>query len=289
MESGLIDLLSLILPFIFAFAAFAAAYFVPETVLKQSVFVEFAMILVRLITFDHPAISKYRSKIARTVFVATGIICLIYPSIRDYSKFFPARFSIEVFFDDEGLSRALNRFSAEDQKTLKIDSDWKTKRASYFSRLNSDLLNAKINFQFLTARAMTIGKGEGTIRAVKIGWVSQNYKITEATGTLLFETPSAGTIDVRSLKTGYDLIETDAAYVTQSGFTVFYPHSFVVHPEFRQYINLSPTNKTFHHILMAATSISVPLFELQQTVYLTAGEEGEGNIPIGYAILSPHN
>jgi hypothetical protein len=252
MNDGVLLVVYLLLPLIFAFMAYAAAYFVPIKALEENLFVDLLAIIFRIFAFDHAAISQFRGIFSRGLLIALGTGCLLYPAIRDYSSFFSSRFSIEVFFDQAGLDRALDTLNNQTLKQLNLESDWRSRRPKYFDRLNRELLAAGVNFQFLIRDPMTVGNGNGVVKIRKISWLFQEYKITEANGSLSFRTGDVGD-DTPSLLTGYNIVPSSTNYIKQPAFSVYFPHSILSWLEFRQFVHLTPTNKTVGSDLIAAT------------------------------------
>ncbi len=288
MNNGIIFLIWIFSPFIFAIFSFVAALAVPAKRLEKNILVELVILLFRFVAFDHKAISEYRGTIARGLFIALGFAFLLYPTVRDYSSFIPSRFSMEIFFDQIGLDNVLGRLDKESLRQLNLENDWISQRAAYFDRLNHHLLDNRINFEFLIQGPATVGTGSGIFKVAKVSLYSQKYKIMDASGTILFRTPGIGGDDAPTLLTGYKLVESADSYLDENPFSVYRTHSILAKPEFSQFVRLTPTNITFDRILVAATFISVPLFSIDQTIYLAHEKNGK-NIPIGYAIIAPED
>lgn len=84
---------------------------------------------------------------------------------------------MEVFFDDEGVDRALAQFSRVEVQNLKVNENWRAGKKEYLSLLNEEL-QKRVNspFRFEGTRGAVHSKGEAYFEVKKVkGWGWQKY------------------------------------------------------------------------------------------------------------------
>ena len=229
--------------------------------------------------------------IVRCFLILLACYSLLYAAFRDYSRFFPQHFKLDVFFDLQGLVTVMNTFSPYELRSLQLSNRWKDERSRYFETLNRELRQKDLDFEFRPERGGTSGIGDGTIRLKKLNQMAlgaQHYKVTEAKGYMSFETERREDGKLLKLTTEYEVAHANTSVVTASARDIIMRRSIIIKPEFKQLIMLSPTTKTTHSFLvMAATKVRLwPRFGIGDTIYLIADPSG-GNVPIGYAQYSP--
>jgi hypothetical protein len=226
-----------------------------------------------------------RPQFARASLLFVGLVCFVIPAFRDYSIYFPQDFTIDVFFDDIGLDKAVAELNKVSQ--LSLADNWHTQKIEYFKRLNEQLQEKGITFRFETGRGITVGIGYGSFRAKMTDrWGIQRYRVVEAKGNVKFSTRVLPAGAVQNISTEYELVKTEANDIEPSLKDIYFGRDIVIKPEFYQIITLSQTDRPYNHILTTATRVRIwPAIDIGRTVYLS--KEGDKYVPVGYAIYTP--
>jgi hypothetical protein len=217
--------------------------------------------------------------------VAASVVCAVGVAFRDYSEFFPKRFGITVYFDNQGIQDVLNKYSSKELKRLNLMTAWEPEKEAYFKRLNQKLESGGFNFRFSNGYPPTLGSGQGTLAGEKVKrWGFQKYKIVEGSGNLSFETRA----QPLHLRTTYELADSRGNDVEAGMLDVFLMRPMMIMPEFHQVFHRTiEAQDEFDHILVTATKIKfLPIIDLGSTLYLYPQENGF-RIPIGYAVYGP--
>jgi hypothetical protein len=174
-----IDLLSLYWPVLVAILCLIIVAF-PQTVFEKSG-------LVRISLFDFLSIEQGLHKsFVRLLAFAFACSILAVPAFRDYSRFFPESLKVTVFFDDQGIERALESLQPSDLVRLSLAPDWQRRRRNYLAKINEDLKNIAIPFSFSDVPGQTSATGELKFKVQAIDkWGAQLYRIVEARGSLV--------------------------------------------------------------------------------------------------------
>jgi hypothetical protein len=218
----------------------------------------------------------------------SAVILLVYAGIRDYSAFFPQRFKIKVYFDNEGLTEVLQGFDSRQLAKLNLCKDWQAAKETYFTNLNSKLANAGFAFRFSSLDGSTSGNGKGEIKGRLVArWGLQKYKIVDGSGDMMFVTPVSNK-DPLQLITKYKLSDSRANELEVALLDIYRMRPIVIMPEFIQMIHRTAEAKgEFDHVLCTATRITfLPIIDIGTTVYLQKQADGT-RVPIGYAIYEP--
>ena len=225
--------------------------------------------------------------------IALGVsaaLLFIYLGIRDYSRFFPQRFNVKVYFDNDGVTEALQTFDSREIVKLNLLKDWKAAKEAYFNNLNSKLAEAGFSFRFSDANGSTSGGGTGILKARLVErWGLQKYKILEGSGDLLFVTPVSNKEPLQ-LITKYKLSNSRANDFEVPLSDVYRMKPIVIMPEFNQVIHRTADAKgEFDHVLCTATKIKfLPVIDIGKTIYLLKQPDGV-RVPIGYCIYEPES
>jgi hypothetical protein len=220
--------------------------------------------------------------IIRLVLILAAFVFLAVPAFRDYTRYFPKRMGMSVFFDDDGVKSALKQLEPE-VVVLNIRKDWVNDKARYLEKLNREaqrLLGS--DFRFDATRGELHSRGEVLFEVTKIdGW--QNYHITKAFGWL---DHSFEAIRERPpLRSEFELKETGANSLHASLSDIYLNWSKIMRPEFDQKLRLSPGRPAYHHTVIAVTKVTFfPLPDVGRTVYFIHVEKSSELVPIGYAI-----
>lgn len=223
----------------------------------------------------------------RIILATSAFALIVYLGIRDYSRFFPQRFNIKVYFDDDGIVKALQEFDTSEISKLNLVNDWKSSKIKYFENLNARLSEASFSFRFRHVDGSTSGSGHGTLKARLLDrWGVQKYKIMDGHGQLTFVNiaPRSGTTQ---LFTGYKLLDSRANDLKVALSDIYTMKPIILMPEFKQVIHRTAEAEEFDHILCTATKIRfLPIIDLGTTIYMFKQDDGL-RVPIGYAIYEP--
>jgi hypothetical protein len=225
--------------------------------------------------------------LVRIVLVFVAGVLLASLAVRDYSQFFPQRFNVKVFFDEEGIDKTLRQFTDDEATSLRLASDWQTARRKYFQDMNARLAAKQLSFRFQIDDGLTNGSGVGELKGRLLDrWGFQKYRLSEGGGRLTFATTVAGGRPTQ-LFTSYSLLDTNLNEIEVSLADIYLLRPIVIMPEFKQMIYLTAEEELVDHILATATKIKfAPFVDIGWTLYLYKQSDG-WRVPIGYAIYDP--
>jgi hypothetical protein len=221
----------------------------------------------------------------RIIFIVAALLFLLVPAFRDYSTFFPDRFKMNIYFDDEGIKTVLQSLTADEVATLRIAPDWPTQKAAYFRDINSQLTGAGVHFQFSPTGKGTTTIGETTFKVVKLDWGIQEYEVIESHGTLQHSTlKSDNSID--EMVSDIDLLDTSGRMINASFKDTFFDWGKLIEPEYKQVFRTDPNHQVVKDTLIAATRVWMfPYIDIGRTIYMQTEASGD-RVPIGYAVYS---
>lgn len=274
-----IDLFSLYWPLLAAALCLIVVAF-PQTVFEKSG-------LLRISLFDFVSIEHGLHKnLVRLIAFVIACCLLTVPAFRDYSRFFPESLKVTVFFDDEGIKRALESLPSHDLVRLSLAPDWQLRRRNYLAKINDDLKKLAIPFSFSDVPGQTSATGELKFKVQAIDkWGAQLYRIVEAKGSLVHTTETPGTEQYRIISE-YELVNSEGSIIDGSIKDVYLNHGMMILPVFKQLYRVSLAKEAFHHSLIAATRINVfPYIDISKTIYLLQDFDGL-SIPIAYGNYS---
>ena len=286
MIKNLINELLLIWPGLLALILLAAVV-MPKPFFKEVIkWIDAAFNFLKLAgVWDQvPPVAKRNPRLFFLVLAILFIICIPF---RNYAGFFPQDFTIDVFFDETGISNVLKEFTGEELKQLNLDANWPSSRKTYFNRLDQELKKRGFNFEFGKPDGIILGAGKGNIRAIPIdGWAFQTYSIVEAGGAITLSRNEPPAEPLR-LFTFYTLRPSGANQIALNITDIYLMTPLVIMPEFDQSVYLNPTQPYTEHVLIAATKLRfLPIIQLGRTLYLYTQSDGS-RIPVGYAIYKP--
>jgi hypothetical protein len=281
--TGLIDsqvwtLIELVLPVVVAAAAVVLALF-PRLLPERSLKCHFP--LLDLISIDREISTRV---LAQAVLVLLAVGAISVPAFRDYSRFFPARMQMTVFFDDEGLGKALAQFTPLELDTLKVKANWIADKTAHFEMLNREIRRLLgVALRFDTRRGAMHSSGEVLFEVKRVGgW--QRYRIVQAKGSLVhsFETPQTHML---SLASEFQLLESEGSFLRASLADIYLRYTKILQPEFKQIIRLRADRELYHHSVVAVTKVRFfPIVDIGDTVYFVRKGDPAELVPIGYAV-----
>ncbi|MFC2075445.1 hypothetical protein ACFLT7_00015 [candidate division KSB1 bacterium] len=218
--------------------------------------------------------------------IAMFLMCI--PAFRDYSKFFPSRYEVEVFFDNDGLIKATKQFTREELAVFNIPEDWYRIKAHYFDSLNSAFRRSvKLKSFFGTAGEKVYGEGELKIDAAKIaGW--QKYHVADAEVTVgLYSVSQKG--EKKQVLTKLAMKKTSNNYIALQFSDIYYKFVKIFEPEFNPVDRLDLKNDRIeYNSLIVITKLRFfPVLRLSESVIFIRDVERKRMIPVGYAIYRP--
>lgn len=267
-------------PVLVAVSCFGLCYVVGEHNLGGSVQLP---LLIGPIGVDYVVNSRDAAQFG---LVAMGSFFFIFPIWRNYSPFFPKRYGMQVYFDDEGIYDTLNQFSKKEQERLAIDLNWPDKKAKYLRALSDDVQTTiGAGFRFDPTSGALHSHGETSFVVKKIRGGVQVYRIVEAEGTLVHNWVQGGRTMV--LRSEFRLTETPANIIRARS-ELFIRGATAIAPIFRQTFWPSPTSgETIHHRLTVVSKIWIfPYIKVGRSLYLRQSGD-QPAFPVGYAIYEP--
>jgi hypothetical protein len=235
-----------------------------------------------------------RTFIFRCLVVVLALLSFAYPAFRDYSQFFPTTYQMEAFFDDDGISKSLARFSQEEVTSLGILTDWPEKKRQYFKRIN-EIVTQQLGIPgFFSSKSEYIySKGETKFVVEKVQGTWQQYYIKEAWGDLAHFVEQPGRKPA-TFKSKFKLLRSGGDHISVSIADIYLHFSKILKPQFQQYAVLAATPKSerilYDHCLYAVTKIRFfPVNDIGNTIYcINIGtSQNQRLVPIGYCVYIP--
>jgi hypothetical protein len=214
--------------------------------------------------------------------IIAGVVVLWIQGQRDYSAFFPDHFKVAAYFDDDGISESLKEFSLAETQAIRLASDWRQRKSSYFKMVNADLAENKVDFAF---KPETIARGEMTFRVRKIGWGTQKYEVTESKGFIEHSVLMSDN-SVRRIGFQFEIVMDAHHFIEGTLKDVYLKYYVVITPKYKQVYRISPSREIYHHSVMCVTKLRFfPYINIGRTVYFRTDEDGM-RYPIGYGVYS---
>lgn len=208
----------------------------------------------------------------------------------DFSRFFPDRLRMDVFYDEEGIKDSLAAFSQDELGAVGVDPEWRTAQLEYYNEVAKSIaalgqeVNGSGKDMVAVLREASHARGETTFKLERVGPFS--YVIVESRGHLDHVVDMAGRKEVR-FRTSFELRESPYNHVRPGWRQLFLRHEIVVRPEFRQVLapeGYSGEQVPIHHVVIGMTKVQLLLIpEFGNTVYLWKRPLG-GAVPVAYAV-----
>lgn len=223
-----------------------------------------------------------------------SLASLSYTAFRDYSKFFPSTYEMEVFFDDKGIEQSFQVFSPDEYENLKIDKDWKKKKMEYLSKLNKAAIEKLGISDFFNLSGKYVhSKGQSNFFVEKSKGVWQQYHIKEAYGDLTHFVEQPGQ-PKKQIKSKFELLNSSDNYISLELADIYVKFVKIMKPQFKQYAvlgtSMSGDRTLYHHCIVTITKIRFfPIVNFGNTIYCIQSNDRSGVrlVPIGYAVYSP--
>lgn len=218
--------------------------------------------------------------------------CFAYSLSIDFSRYFPRRFAMDVYFDLKGIKRTLRLFSEHELGDLKPPDNWEARISVYDSEVVDGLngLWAKRGTQNAPllesmGRDLLHAHGEGTLDVKRLRWLV--YKVTAGSGflQLVLENRNRPVFRFRS---EYYLRDTGVNHVRPKLLELAPAPTVVLRPEFKQVFQIEQGGEDapFDHVVVATTKVRLlPTPSFSDTIYLWRDPAGN-TVPVAYAIYS---
>jgi len=223
--------------------------------------------------------------IQKIILIALSIASLTAYLFYDFSKYFPQKLKMEVYFDNDGIVKCLSLFSTKELDKLNIlYSDYEKHQLEYYELINKEARKL-LKMEFFTINNKDIhSEGETSIIVDKVAGI-HNYHIKESKGELkqIVEKPKS---EIKYFYTFFEKHHTAADKLTPSFNDIFIKNRVILKPRFKQIItvNIKSYGKKFDHVLGGYTIIKLfPYPRFSNTLYLLE-VDSVGLIPIGYAV-----
>ena len=226
----------------------------------------------------------------RVVLGITALCFLLLPAFKDYSRFFPTNYMMDIFFDDRGIEKSLEVYTEDELDALRIAKDWKKQKKAYLQNLTKDISTyIGIEDFFSKGPENVHSTGQTTFIVDKVeGW--QKYYIREAVGALKHELEIPNNKPPKTFHSSFQLLMSADSYIEASLQDIYFRWTKILKPHFKQIATLTPDggNTIYHHNLIAYIKIRFfPIANIGNTTYLVEGAEKDTFVPIGYAIYKP--
>jgi len=221
------------------------------------------------------------------IVLATGAAAILSSyGFYDYAQFFPTHFKMDVFFDDRGLSDAVNDLSAAERTRLKIIEDFQSRKAEYFAAVDQQVRSLlKIDEFYNTSNGVLHSTGETSFVVESAsGW--QRYHISEARGELTHTLEIPGQPELRLL-TIFERLTSSDDYFNVHIVDILWRWGTVLRPRFKQLLTFDRAtvgSGTFRVAVVGVTKVEIfPWPKINRTVYC-ADVPNVGLVPIAYAV-----
>ena len=223
--------------------------------------------------------------VVRIALTTVALLSLTILSFSDFSKFFPSRLSMEVFFDQAGIEESLKDFDQQEILQLGIPESYEHLQRRYFAALDEQSKSV-LGFEvgFADARQHIFSSGETTF-VVNTARGYQRYHIASSEGRLNHSIEQPG-IPPLKFSTTFEKRNSRDDYFQGSVGKGLRGEGFMFRPLFKQIQaeGVTSIRTEFHHAVVGATKIYVyPFPRISNTVYLADFGE-EGLVPVAYAV-----
>ena len=224
--------------------------------------------------------------LCRLILVGLSLTCFYYYLVFDFSSFFPSRYEMDVFYDEEGINNALSQFTEDELEEIGFSGYDKNIANSYYENIDKKI-NSLLNYQgFFTAKdGIVRSHGKSNLEVTKnSGFHKYHIKELEGEATHILERPNTGN---KSVKSYFKLMPTSYDHFNPSFSDMFIKRRIILQPRFKQIF--AEDNRSdgilFDHVVVGLTRVvlfPVPVFN--SAVYFYKASNGKF-VPIAYAVL----
>lgn len=228
----------------------------------------------------------------RAIAAAVALSCFAFALSIDFSRYFPRRLAMDVYFDPKGIKRTLRTFAAAELLDVNPPADWESKIAAYDSDvvagLNALWANRGVpNAPTLASmgRDLLHAHGETLLVVNRLGWLL--YKVATGQGhlSLVLENKDRPVFRFRS---EFYLRDTGDNHIRPRLRDLLRSPTVILRPEFKQIFQIEQggADAPFDHRVVAVTKIRLlPTPSFSDTLYLWRSAD-ESTVPVAYAIYS---
>ncbi len=228
----------------------------------------------------------------RLITFTVGLTCFAFALSIDFSKHFPRRLAMDVYFDPKGIKRTLRSFSEKELADLAPPEGWENRISRYDSEVVAGLnaLWANRGTQNPPSlenmgRDLLHANGETTLVVQRSAWLL--YKVTGGGGylNLVLENRDRPVFRFRS---EFHLRDTGENYLRPKLLDLVSSPAVMLRPEFKQVFQIEQggVDAPFDHRVSALTKVRLlPTPSFSDTLYLWRDHDGT-NVPVAYAIYS---
>lgn len=224
----------------------------------------------------------------RIVITVLSVISFAYPAFRNYSDLFPDFFSMKVFFDDKGISKAIEQFDDRDLARFNLVENWTPEKKKYFEIIESKLKNNHIpgpsGFRFSDPSYNVFSSGNTEFKVRKVAGF-QKYRIVSAGGSVEHCCEKAGEVTYKA-SSEFELMSSSQNLISIKLWDMYLPTGWThtLSPKFKQIFKNSEGERCWDHTLIAITKIRYfPVPSIGKTLYLYQPDLLDPNVvPICY-------
>jgi hypothetical protein len=229
---------------------------------------------------------------ARFAVAVLGVSLIGFGASADFSRFFPNKLRMDIYFDQNGIERELTRFTPDERLLLGLAPEpWDAYQGAYVSDMKQHLameIGSSTASPILDTlgitRANTHGRGQTSFVVEREGLF--RYRIVASEGEMLVVADVPNRM-LRPAKTIFTLTDSPMNHLRPTPLQLLGIRDLVLMPRFKQIIRLSNAATDiapFDHMVLGVTKVSVlPAPQFGSTVYLLELSDGQ-RVPIGYAI-----
>ena len=280
-------------PMLVGIVRLALAAFSPQIVpAGQRVDLEFGL-QVGLLGLKVPLATWLENAFAiRLTIGLIGVISIAFALSIDFSRHFPRRLLMDVYFDTKGISRTLRAFSERELADLRPPADWETRVARYDAEVVAGLNSLWSSRGIADAPALeNMGRdllhaqGETTIVVQRASWLL--YRVVSGKGQLLLSLENRDR-PVFKFRSEFYLRDTGDNYLRPGLLDLARSPTVMLRPEFKQVFKIEQggADAPFDHRVAAVTKVRLlPTPSFSDTLYLWRDAD-EALVPVAYAIYS---
>lgn len=237
---------------------------------------------VPFVEFDIPIKSRI---LCRLILVCLSLSCIYYYFTMDFSSFFPQRYLMDVYWDEDGLRESLSKFSSKELEQIGFIDNNKESAKIYYDALDKTL-KKMLNYEgfFSTKEGIIHSHGESYFKVEKTSGFHK-YHIIEAEGELIHKLDRRNARSI-SFKTIFEKIPSSHDYFRPTFSDIIIKRGAILQPRFKQILmeNYRSDGIVFDHTLVGVTKVNFfPVPSFGNSIYLF--ELPNGNlVPIAYAV-----
>ncbi len=245
------------------------------------------LVLTVTLPFINMSIPITSRVLCRLILVGLSLTCFYYYLVLDFSKFFPSRYEMDVFYDEKRIKNALSQFTEDELKEIGFSGYDKNITNTYYEDLDKKI-NSMLNYQgfFSLKDGIVHSHGEADFEVIKKSGFHK-YRIKKAKGELthILKRPNTGD---KSVKSFFELMPTSYDHLNPSFSDMFIKRRIILQPRFEQIFaeKYRSDGVLFDHTLVSITRVVLfPVPTFKNSVYFYETSNGR-LIPIAYSMYS---